>query len=95
MNGDTLHHIFGINAHGSRASNNNMHERKEKSHNLSQMRWLIIDEISQVNAELLKQCEDAARCMIQGRDTYLIIVIIGTKPALLVDVCTSSALLVE
>ena len=34
------------------------------------MRWLIIDEISQVTAELLAQCEHNAKCMIQSPGTY-------------------------
>ena len=34
------------------------------------MRWLIIDEISQVTAELLAQCEHNVQCMMQANGTY-------------------------
>ena len=56
VQGDTLHHTFGINEF-SNQDNMSMHERQSKARNLSQMRWLFIDEISQVNAELLAKCD--------------------------------------
>ena len=47
-----------------------MQKRMEQSRNLSQMRWLIIDEISQVGANLLSQCETNVRSAIQAAGTY-------------------------
>ena len=40
------------------------------SKRIAQWKGLIIDEISQVTAELLAQCEHNAKCMIQSPGTY-------------------------
>jgi len=69
VQGDTLHHTFGINEF-SNQDNMSMHERQSKARNLSQMRWLFIDEISQVNAELLAKCDKAARNLVQDATLY-------------------------
>ena len=43
---------------------------RSKSRDICNMRWLIIDEISQVTAELLAQCEHNVQCMMQANGTY-------------------------
>ena len=42
----------------------------QRAQRLSQQRWLFIDEISQVNAELLAACDRKARALIQEEGTY-------------------------
>ena len=65
IQGDTLHHVFGINdRQGTRSRS------YDKARHMCDMRWLIIDEISQVTAELLAACEKKASQMIQSTGTY-------------------------
>jgi hypothetical protein len=66
--GDTLHGMFGLNLFGQPSTAQSKITKISAS--LSRMRWLIIDEISQVTCELLSQCEQQARCMVQDVGTY-------------------------
>ena len=66
IGGDTLHHACGVSFSGSRS----VQQRQMKARNLAMMRWLIIDEISQVGAELLSQCEANIRVGMQTTGTY-------------------------
>ena len=65
IGGDTLHHSCGV----SYGSSNSGMQQKLQNCNLSLLRWLIIDEISQVGAELLGQCETNMRTAIQAAGT--------------------------
>lgn len=67
VGGDTLHHSCGV---SFSCGNRSTHERMTKAKTLSMMRWLIIDEISQVGAELLSQCETNMRFAMQNAGTY-------------------------
>jgi hypothetical protein len=68
LGGDTLHGMFGLNLFGQPSTAQSKITKISAS--LSRMRWLIIDEISQVTCELLSQCEQQARCMVQDVGTY-------------------------
>ena len=67
IGGDTLHHTCGI-SFGS--TTRSVQQRMQQARNLSMMRWLVIDEISQVGAELLAQCERNMSAAMQGAGTY-------------------------
>ena len=64
LDGDTMHKLFGLNIYG-KSSRSTMTVSK-----LGEMRWLFIDEISQVTAELLAQAETEARSVMQDVGTY-------------------------
>ena len=63
IGGDTLHHTCGI-SFGS--TTRSVQQRMQQARNLSMMRWLVIDETSQVGAELLAQCERNMSAAMQG-----------------------------
>lgn len=67
IGGDTLHHSCGI-AFG--CTSRTMEQRMQQSRNMSMMRWLIIDEVSQVGAELLSQADTNIRSAVQAAGTY-------------------------
>ena len=50
LGGDTLHHIFHINERRRNSGKGEDSGNADKQHNFSAMRWLIIDEVSQVHA---------------------------------------------
>jgi hypothetical protein len=64
LDGDTMHKLFGLNIYGKSSSS------LDSASRLSQMRWLFIDEISQVTAEFLAQAEAEARLLKQDVGTY-------------------------
>lgn len=66
VGGDTLHHFFHINERRQQHSNIGT----KQSRGLNQMRWLFIDEVSQVHATLLATCEENARNMTQDCEPY-------------------------
>ena len=68
IKGDTLHHNYGINDYSRSAES--AEANSQKAERLSQQRWLFIDEISQVNAELLAKVDSKARMLIQDEGTY-------------------------
>ena len=68
LNGDTLHSLFGLNIYGQATSS--QAKAEEIAATLSNMRWIIIDEVSQVTSELLGQCELQARSLVQDVGTY-------------------------
>ena len=55
LDGDTLHSLFGLNIYGQATSS--QAQTEEIAATLSSMRWIIIDEVSQMTSELLGQCE--------------------------------------
>lgn len=67
IGGDTLHHTCSI-SFGS--SSKSIQAKIKQAQDLSKMRWLIIDEISQVGAELLSQCDTNIRSAVQSAGTY-------------------------
>ena len=68
LDGQTLHSLFGINLYGQVTT---VQSKLEKIANrLSNTRWIIIDEISQVTCELLAECEQQARALVQEAETY-------------------------
>jgi hypothetical protein len=67
IQGDTLHHTAGI-TFG--IGNRSVDDRNKASRNMSMMRWLVIDEVSQVSAELYAQCESQLSRMVQAQGTY-------------------------
>ena len=69
VEGDTLHHLFGINMYGAIASKD-AKTKIRMSRAMSKMRWLVIDEISQVEALLLYNCEKQTRQLVQHAGTY-------------------------
>ena len=64
LEGDTIHHAFGLNWTGNDSSKGLKH-LLELSLATLQWRWLIIDEFSMVSAELLAQLERRCREMIR------------------------------
>ena len=64
LEGDTIHHAFGLNWTGNDSSKSLKH-LLELSLATLQWRWLIIDEFSMVSAELLAQLERRCREMIR------------------------------
>ena len=77
IGGDTLHHSCGV---GYGQTSTAMQKRMEQSRKMSSMRWMIIDEISQVGAELLSQCETNVRSAIQAAGTYKLTLEGETRP---------------
>ena len=63
IGGDTLHHTCSI-SFGS--SSKSIQAKIKQAQDLSKMRWLIVDEISQVGAELLSQCDTNIRSAVQS-----------------------------
>eukprot|EP00435_Cladocopium_sp_Y103_P022987 s1345_g5.t1 len=66
LEGDTLHHAFGLNWQGAGDEKISGHKLLELSAKAIEWRWLIIDEISMVSAELLARVE--LRCRELVRD---------------------------
>ena len=73
LGGETLHHVAGINPFESGAAQS-AGERHLSSERLSKrllaMRWLIIDEISMISANLLAQVDMKLRDAIRENGTY-------------------------
>ena len=68
LHGQTLHSLFGLNMYGKVTTSQD--RIADIAAKLTHMRWLIIDEFSQVTCELLGQCEKQARSMVQDVGTY-------------------------
>jgi hypothetical protein len=68
LHGQTLHSLFGLNLYGQATTSQD--RISDIAAKLTHMRWIIIDEISQVTCELLGQCEKQARSMVQDVGTY-------------------------
>ena len=66
LDGDTIHHSFGLNWQGGGDERISGHKLLELSAKAIEWRWLIIDEISMVSAELLARLE--LRCRELVRD---------------------------
>ncbi|CAK9115108.1 unnamed protein product [Durusdinium trenchii] len=66
LNGDTIHHAFGLNWQGTGDERISGHRLLDLSVQALRLRWLIIDEISMVSAELLARLE--LRCRELVRD---------------------------
>ena len=64
LEGDTIHHAFGLNWTGN-DTNKSLKHLLELSLATLQWRWLIIDEFSMVSAELLAQLERRCREMMR------------------------------
>ena len=64
LEGDTIHHAFGLNWTG-KDTNKSLKHLLELSLATLQWRWLIIDEFSMVSAELLAQLERRCREMMR------------------------------
>ena len=71
LGGDTLHHIFHINERRRNSGKGEESGNAHKPHNFSDMRWLFIDEVSQVHATLCSSCETKARSMVQECEPFL------------------------
>jgi hypothetical protein len=72
LGGETLHHIAGINPFNDYNKADGYVSSEHVSKRLLRTRWLIIDEISMVSANLLAQVEDKLRGAIQANGTYKI-----------------------
>ena len=66
LDGDTIHHAFGLNWQGGGDERISGHKLLELSAKAIAWRWLILDEISMVSAELLARLE--LRCRELVRD---------------------------
>lgn len=72
VGGETLHHVAGINPFiSSAATKEERHISAERlGKRLLEMRWLIIDEISMISANLLAQVDMKLRDAVRERGTY-------------------------
>lgn len=68
LGGQTLHSLFGLNMYGNPSNNEAAVDTVAST--LNSMRWLVIDEISQVTAELLRICELESKEKMSGVDTH-------------------------
>lgn len=66
--GETMHSLNNLNLWGQ--PNTSASAISSGAAKLTHMRWLIIDEISQLTCELIAQCEKQTRCMVQDVGTY-------------------------
>ena len=64
IGGKTLHDTFGINVKGDQPIS------QEKAKQMAYLRWLIVDEISLVNAKLLAQVEHRLRVVIPSANPW-------------------------
>lgn len=71
LDGDTIHHALGLNWQGLGDERISRHKLLELSEKALRWRWLIIDEISMVSAELLARlelrCRELVRDLAQGK----------------------------
>ena len=68
LNGQTLHSLLGLNMFGK--PSDSQESISKVADTLGGMRWIVIDEISQVTCKLLAQCEEQTRAMVQDVQTY-------------------------
>lgn len=71
VGGDTLHHVFHINERRRNTSKGEASGGGGKKHSLCALRWLFIDEVSQIHATLFSDCEEKAREMVQDCEPYV------------------------
>jgi hypothetical protein len=75
LGGDTLHHACGINPFGDNKPQDEKSRGKASqrqadiAERVMQWRWLIIDEVSMVSAELLAEIDMKLRQMVRAKNT--------------------------
>ena len=70
VDGDTLHHAFGLSWGQSAADTTPLTKGLQQAQRMLQLRWLIIDEISMVSVELLAKLEQACRRVIRNGSPF-------------------------
>ena len=70
LGGETLHHIAGINPFTDSGTNEGFLAPEHVAKRLLQTRWLIIDEISMVSANLLSMVEEKIRNAVVANGSY-------------------------
>ena len=70
VDGDTLHHAFGLSWGQSAADATPLTKGLQQAQRMLQLRWLIIDEISMVSVELLAKLEQACRRVIRNGSPF-------------------------
>jgi len=71
IGGETLHHVAGVNPFSNQCSDGSFKEASRKvAERVSEMRWLIIDEVSMISAGLLAQVDRKLRDAMREKGTW-------------------------